>query len=264
MFNDVLLRNPIVLNPTEKKKPHNIQIKNFNPNEPKVKQNIKYTAKQNFRRYKTMREPYKLDKIMIDENDDMVFKIQEAFGIKPKAKPNFSDISTAELPNSQGLIYSHPPETKSSRNIYDDAPTSDTKFNKRRDDRVQRYTEEYIREKGEAFEYTKEILEDLVEQVMSDEPIDLLKPPEGDVPFETIYFDEPMATLTDISAKTTEIGSMTTEAEQAEAVKRGRGRPPLDSTVKKRQEEAEKKEEEQRAKEFAAAEKKKKKDKKKK
>jgi len=121
MFNDVLLRNPIVLNPTEKKKPHNIQIKNFNPNEPKVKQSIKYTAKQNFRRYKTLKEPYLLSKIKIDEDAEMVNKIQEAFGIKPKAKPNYSDVKTAELPNSQGLAFAPPTvEPKIRGSIFDD------------------------------------------------------------------------------------------------------------------------------------------------
>ena len=40
MFSDVLLRNPIVLNREQKKKPHNVQIKKFNPKEPKIKQKI--------------------------------------------------------------------------------------------------------------------------------------------------------------------------------------------------------------------------------
>jgi hypothetical protein len=121
MFSDVLLKNPVVINSAEKKKPQNVQIKNFNPKEPKIKQNVKYSAKQSYRRYKTIKEPYLHSKIMVDDGDDIINKIQEAFGIKPKAKPNYSDVKTAELPNSQGLAFAPPTvEQKIGESIFDD------------------------------------------------------------------------------------------------------------------------------------------------
>ena len=61
-----------------KKKPHNITIKNFNPNEPKTrKPKILYSEKQNQRRYKTKTEPKLYSKIMIDEENDLVAKIRK-------------------------------------------------------------------------------------------------------------------------------------------------------------------------------------------
>jgi hypothetical protein len=64
---------------TKEKKPHNIRIKNRNPNEPKIKPDTRYSEKQKYRIYKTKIEPNKLDKIKIDEEDDIVAKIREAF-----------------------------------------------------------------------------------------------------------------------------------------------------------------------------------------
>ena len=97
-----------LFNLEQKKKPYDVKIKNFNPNEPKIKQNIKYTAKQSYRRYKTLTEPSLLSSIKIDDTDDMVSKIQKAFGIKPDPKRNFTEVETAKLPNSQGLSYVPP------------------------------------------------------------------------------------------------------------------------------------------------------------
>ena len=66
-----------------KKKPHNITIKNFNPNEPKPrKPKILYSEKQNYRRYKTKTEPKLYSKIMIDEEDDIIAKIRKEFGMR--------------------------------------------------------------------------------------------------------------------------------------------------------------------------------------
>ena len=64
---------------SKEKKPHNIRIKNRNPNEPKIKPDTRYSEKQKYRIYKTKIEPNKLDKIKIDEEDDIVAKIREAF-----------------------------------------------------------------------------------------------------------------------------------------------------------------------------------------
>jgi hypothetical protein len=80
-----------------KKKPHNITIKNFNPNEPKTRQSqILYSDKQNYRRYKTKTEPKLYNKITIDEEDDLVAKIRKEFGITAdNKKTNYSDANTS-------------------------------------------------------------------------------------------------------------------------------------------------------------------------
>ena len=117
MFSDVLLRNPIVLNQEQKKKPHNVQIKNNNPKEPKIKQNIKYSAKQSYSRYKTITEPNLHSKIMVDDGDDMVNKIQEAFGIKPKSNSNFTNVETAEALHNKGLEYAAPQSAKTDTEV---------------------------------------------------------------------------------------------------------------------------------------------------
>ena len=80
-----------------KKKPHNITIKNFNPNEPKThKTKILYSEKQNYRRYKTKTEPKLYSKIMIDEEDDLVAKIRKEFGITAEnKKTNYSEVNTS-------------------------------------------------------------------------------------------------------------------------------------------------------------------------
>ena len=80
-----------------KKKPHNITIKNFNPNEPKThKTKILYSEKQNYRRYKTKTEPKLYSKIMIDEEDDLIAKIRKEFGITAEnKKTNYSEVNTS-------------------------------------------------------------------------------------------------------------------------------------------------------------------------
>ena len=86
-------QNVNLVNLKEKKKPHNIQINN-NRKEPKVKANIKYSEKQNYRRYKTKTEPKLHSKILIDEGDDIINKIREAFGEK-KPNTNYAQVETA-------------------------------------------------------------------------------------------------------------------------------------------------------------------------
>ena len=82
-----------IVNSAGKKKPHNIQIDN-NRKEPKVNANVKYSQKQNFRRYKTKIEPGLHSKIQINEEDDIVSKIKEAFGLK-KPNTNYAEVETA-------------------------------------------------------------------------------------------------------------------------------------------------------------------------
>jgi hypothetical protein len=117
MFGDLLLNIPyasyviyptatnnVALTSEPKTKPHNVQIKKFNPKEPKAKPNIKYSAKQSYRQYKSIAEPNLHSKVMVDDNDDMVNKIQEAFEIKPKTNTNFTEADTAKA-SHQGLDY---------------------------------------------------------------------------------------------------------------------------------------------------------------
>ena len=84
-----------VINAEKKKKPHNITIKNYNPNEPKSYPNMKYTEKQNYRRYKTKTEPKLHQSIMIDEEDNIINTIKKAFGIENENKRNFSTVETS-------------------------------------------------------------------------------------------------------------------------------------------------------------------------
>ena len=85
-----------IVNLEQKKKPHNVNIRNHNPHEPKIKANTKYSAKQSYRRYKTKREPNLLNRIQVNEDDDVVSKIKEAFGIAhDKPNTNYSEVETA-------------------------------------------------------------------------------------------------------------------------------------------------------------------------
>ncbi len=94
------MNNLLLINSKIKKNPHNITIKNYNPNEPKTKQSkILYSDKQNYRKYKTKIEPKLLSRITIDEEDDLVAKIRKEFGITNiDKKKNYSEVITAETP----------------------------------------------------------------------------------------------------------------------------------------------------------------------
>ena len=116
MQNDEPKINPVgnvgIVNLEQKKKPHNVNIRNHNPHEPKIKANTKYSAKQSFRKYKTNKEPNLLNKIQVNEDDDIVNKIKEAFGIKPNntegytvgnPNTNFSEEITAPSAYNNGV-----------------------------------------------------------------------------------------------------------------------------------------------------------------
>ena len=64
-----------------KKKPHNIFIHN-KKREQTAKVNTKYTDKQRFRKYKTKVEPNLLKRIEVNDDEDMVNRIKEAFNQK--------------------------------------------------------------------------------------------------------------------------------------------------------------------------------------
>ena len=85
-------------NKDKEKKPYDVKIKNYNPDEPKISVNMKYSDKQRFRKYKTKTEPKLFSKIMIDEEDDIVKTIKKAFGIEDKKKLNYTDVETSGTP----------------------------------------------------------------------------------------------------------------------------------------------------------------------
>ena len=104
-----------LINKETKKKPYDVKIKNFNPNEPKIEVNMKYSDKQRYRRYKTKTEPKLNSKIMIDEEDDIVKTIKKAFGIQDKTKKNYSEVETSGTP-----YYQTPePQQPETQEIYD-------------------------------------------------------------------------------------------------------------------------------------------------
>ena len=93
-----------IVNLEQEKKPHNITIKNYNQNEPKRTPNMKYSDKQRYRRYKTKTEPNLLSKIQVNEEDDIINKIKEAFGIQPDSQnSNYSKAETAPVPFYKGV-----------------------------------------------------------------------------------------------------------------------------------------------------------------
>ena len=73
-----------------KKKPHNIIINN-NRREQTAKPNTKYTDKQRFRKYKTKVEPNLLKRIEVNDDEDIVNRIKEAFTSKALTR----DVETA-------------------------------------------------------------------------------------------------------------------------------------------------------------------------
>ena len=98
--NPYTANNIALLNSKVKKKQHNTTIKNFNPNEPKIhKSNLLYTDKQKYRRYKTKIEPKLFNKIMVDEEEDLIAKIRKEFGIEDKTKKNYSEAETSGIPS---------------------------------------------------------------------------------------------------------------------------------------------------------------------
>jgi hypothetical protein len=92
--NTDLYKQIINLNLEQKKKPHNIQINN-KAKQQVVQPNVKHSAKQSYRRYKSKTEPKLHSKIMINEDDDIINKIKEAFGLQAeKPNKNYLEVQT--------------------------------------------------------------------------------------------------------------------------------------------------------------------------
>ena len=68
-------------------------MKNYNK---KIKTNITKTDKQKYRIYKSVIEPNHLNRIQINETDDIVAKIKKAFGLAEPANTNYSKMQVAE------------------------------------------------------------------------------------------------------------------------------------------------------------------------
>ena len=136
-----------IINQDTKKKPHNITIKNYNPNEPKVIPNMKYSDKQKYRRFKTKTEPKLHEKIMIDEDDDIVNTIKKAFGIEGKSKKNYSEVETS------GAEYIKDPDPIEVNDEEDDGDDNNDDYN---DDDYDEEGEEGEEEEGEGEQYYEE------------------------------------------------------------------------------------------------------------
>lgn len=89
-----IFNNLNISNLKDKKKPYDIKINNKSK-QPLVQPNTKYSSKHNYRRYKTNTEPKLLSKILVNEDDDMINKIRQAFGVKTDdKKTNYADVET--------------------------------------------------------------------------------------------------------------------------------------------------------------------------
>lgn len=109
----------ILLNTQDtKKKPYDIKINN-NRNEPKIKGDIRYSAKQNYRRYKTKVEPNLHSNIKIDEEDDIVSAIKKEFE-KYNRDKKAEEVITSDAPYIKEPEKAKDPETTFSNSIKKD------------------------------------------------------------------------------------------------------------------------------------------------
>ena len=106
----IMLLKKLILNTKQNKQtPYDIKIKN-SIKEPKIKEDMRYTPKQKYRKYKTKIEPNLLNNINIDEEDDIVAKIKDEFDSKNKQK-QMELIKTSEAP------YHKPPDPDDERRL---------------------------------------------------------------------------------------------------------------------------------------------------
>jgi hypothetical protein len=93
---------------------------------------MKYTEKQNYRRYKTKTEPKLYSRIMIDEEDDIINTIKKAFGIEKENKRNISNVETSGAdyikdPEPIGVEQTKPPEYITRLAVEDKPPQTPTR-----------------------------------------------------------------------------------------------------------------------------------------
>ena len=175
-----------------KKKPYDVRIKNYNPNEPKARQsNILYSDKQKYRRYKTKTEPKLLSKITVDDEEDLIAKIRKEFGIEDKTRKNYSN------PETSGTPYYEPPNPQISKVSFNDE-LSDMTRNEIQD-----------------------ILNEVIGQVELDNSIKGLTLASGeelgDIEDEDLLpFDDEPAPLTREASRGTVLSALTTKAEEIE------------------------------------------------
>ena len=225
--------NQIALINTDKskKKPYDVKIKNYNPNEPKIKANMKYSDKHRFRKYKTKTEPKLYSKIMVDDEEELISKIRKEFGIKDTTRKNYSEVETSGTP-----YYKAPnPQLPERQSMF--------KFN---DDELSDMTRKDI----------EDILGGIISQATRDKDakavgLTLASGEDiGDVDDEDLLpDDEPVPLMRELS-RGTELSALTTKAEEIETLnyddlvtelnKRGltrkSGQPPTNPTTIKRHE----------------------------
>ena len=123
-----IFNNLNISNLKDKKKPYDIKINNKSK-QPLVKPNTKYSSKHNYRRYKTNTEPKLLSKILVNEDDDMINKIRQSFGLKTDdKKTNYAEVETGgagsittnveEPPTLATVFGSSEPKLRSLNHIY--------------------------------------------------------------------------------------------------------------------------------------------------
>ena len=216
-FNQIALINT----DKSKKKPYDVKIKNYNPNEPKIKANMKYSDKHRFRKYKTKTEPKLYSKIMVDDEEELISKIRKEFGIKDTTRKNYSEVETSGTP-----YYKAPnpqlPERQSMVRFDDD----------------------------ELSDMTRKDIEDILGGIISQVAGDVVGEDMEDVDDEDLLpDDEPVPLMRELS-RGTELSALTTKAEEIETLnyddlvtelnKRGltrkSGQPPTNPTTIKRHE----------------------------
>lgn len=188
-----------------KKKPYDVRIKNYNPNEPKARNSkVLYSDKQKYRRYKTKTEPKLYSKIMVDDEEDLIAKIRKEFGIEDKTRKNYSEAETSGTP-------------------YYEAPIPKVSFN------------------DELSDMTRDEIQDILNEEFGDvEDGDLLAF-DDDEPAPLVREASRGTVLSALTTKAEEIERLTLDELLVELDKRGMprlpGRPPkTDESVKKQEE----------------------------
>ena len=245
-----------IINTKNKKKPYNITFKNFNPNEPKINANMKYSDKQRYRRYKTKTEPKLFSKIMVDDEEDLIAKIRKEFGIEDKTRKNYSDVKTSdaqyyEKPNPET---GRPPYlvemndfTDLSRNDFEDLTGQVRQYDLSKDKEevadedllpfddedvadVADVEEEDVEEEDDIEDISRSIIEDILGEVLDTEPEPLMREASRGTELSTL------------TTKVDELKVLSLEDLYTELEKRGEKRPsgrkPVkDESVKKKRDE---------------------------
>jgi hypothetical protein len=194
-----------------KKKPYDVKIKNYNPNEPKIKANMKYTDKQNFRRYKTKTEPKLFSKIMVDDEEELISKIRKEFGIKDTTKKNYSEVETSGIP------YYEAPNPKDPEIVNQQQP----RMRERPVRQQPQIRQQSMVKFDELTDITRKDFEDIVGEIISSAVRDKEPPAaSGDIDDDDLldFDDDEPAPLMREASRATELSALTTKAEELETL----------------------------------------------